>query len=124
MTVTTSCKLTQVLSYLLLHSSLSEISNNPGCTSGSKFVLKGSAGVRKQFVVVNGKPTMGFVLKGKKFPECEAYTDITPNVKCKEVTGLAEVSLERKVKKKGSNKHGPKTDSRVVNRGNDCDYIR
>ena len=63
--------------------------SKPGCSRGDKFVLKGAAGVRKQFLIMNGMPLLAFVEKKTKFHECSSFTDITANVACKEVPGLA-----------------------------------
>jgi hypothetical protein len=47
-------------------------------------------GVRKQFLIVNNVPILGFVKKGgDKFHDCESFNDITATVACKEVPGLA-----------------------------------
>lgn len=69
-------------------------SKGSGCSAdGSKFVLKGATGVRKQFLVLNGKTIIGFVKT--KFSDCAAsgFTDITSKVVCKVVAGLPGVIL-------------------------------
>ena len=55
------------------------------CTNGQKFVLKKAKGVRKQFMVVDGKKTLAFITKGKKFTECSTFLDITSKVKFKRI---------------------------------------
>jgi hypothetical protein len=72
---------------------LADIPSNTGCTNGNKFVLKGNTGVRKQFLIMTDKALLAFVTKGAKFTACTAFTDITTDVKCKEVTGLSSVDL-------------------------------
>jgi hypothetical protein len=51
--------------------------------SGSKFVVKQKTGVRKQFLILNGSPVLGFVTKKTKFTSCTSYTQVTSNVDCK-----------------------------------------
>ena len=55
------------------------------CTNGQKFVLKKAKGVRKQFMVVDGKKTLALITKGKKFTECSTFVDITSKVKFKRI---------------------------------------
>ena len=80
---------------------ISGITANTGCDSGNKFVIKQQTGVRKQFLVLNGEPIMAFInrwgltlssdaevkslvfLRGKKFTQCDSYTEITSSVVCK-----------------------------------------
>ena len=57
------------------------IENNP--ILGNKFVIRKKKGTRKQFVILNGSPVLGFVQKKKKFTSCKSYTQITANLKCK-----------------------------------------
>lgn len=53
-------------------------------STGSKFVVKQKKGVRKQFLILNGKVVLAFIKKkGGKFANCRAFEDITSNVKCK-----------------------------------------
>ena len=40
-------------------------------------------GVRKQFLLTNGKTIYGFATKGKKFADCKNFTDVTDSVACK-----------------------------------------
>ena len=63
--------------------------SNPGCTTGTKFVLKaGGNGVRKQFLILNGKIIQAWMKTGDKFArDCPTFTDITTSVKCTEVKG-------------------------------------
>ena len=51
--------------------------------SGNKFVIKQVRGVRKQFLILHGQPILGFVRNGKKFVDCDTYTDVTASVDCK-----------------------------------------
>ena len=50
---------------------------------GNKFVIRKMKGTRKQFLILNGNPVLGFVQKKKKFTSCKSYTQITANLKCK-----------------------------------------
>jgi len=72
---------------------LKDITGNSGCSSGQKFVLKGSSGVRRQFLIVSDNVILAFVVKKKKFTECTAFTDITTSVTCKSIDGLDSVDL-------------------------------
>ena len=75
-----------------------DVTNNTGCSDGehehysyyiyfffqgNKFVIKQKTGVRKQFLILNGSPVLGFVTKKKKFTSCSSYTEVTANVDCK-----------------------------------------
>ena len=51
--------------------------------SGDKFVITQVRGVRKQFLMLNGEAILGFVRNGKKFADCDSYTEITTKVDCK-----------------------------------------
>ena len=51
--------------------------------SGNKFVIKQVWGVRKQLLILNGEAILGFVRNGKKFADCDSYTEITTMVECK-----------------------------------------
>merc|ERR1719431_1132399 len=73
---------------------LGSVTLNDGCTDGNKFVIKQDPGVRKQFLILNGVIVLGFVTKGKKFADCEAYTEVTTEVDCKVVSGLSDVDLD------------------------------
>ena len=72
---------------------IASIVSNSGCSSGSKFVIKQQAGVRKQFLIMNGEAILAFVNKGKKFTACDSYTEVTSSVVCKVVSGLADVDI-------------------------------
>merc|ERR1712226_1089849 len=72
---------------------LKDITGNSGCSSGQKFVLKGSSGVRRQFLIVSDNVILAFITKKKKFTECTAFTDITTSVTCKSIAGLDSVDL-------------------------------
>ena len=50
---------------------------------GNKLVLKKKTGLRRQFLLLNGSPVLGFVQRKKKFTSCGSYTDITAQVDCK-----------------------------------------
>ena len=52
-------------------------------TKGYKFVIQQKPDVRKQFLILNGAPVLGFIDKGKKFASCFSYKEITSNVNCK-----------------------------------------
>ena len=51
--------------------------------AGEKFVIKQAKGVRKQLLILNGEAILGFVRNGKKFADCDSYTEITTKVDCK-----------------------------------------
>ena len=51
--------------------------------SGNKFVIKQVKGVRKQLLILNGQAILGFVRNGKKFADCDSYTELTTKVDCK-----------------------------------------
>merc|ERR1712226_301988 len=72
---------------------LKDITGNSGCSSGQKFVLKGSSGVRRQFLIVSDNVILAFITKKKKFTECTAFTDITTSVTYKSIAGLDSVGL-------------------------------
>lgn len=72
---------------------LCSVTANDGCTDGNKFVINQVKGVRKQFLILNGQAILGFVRNGKKFADCESYTEVTTNVDCKVVPGLIGVTL-------------------------------
>jgi len=74
---------------------ISSIKNIPACTDGTKFVIKQAKNTRKQFLMLEGEPIIAFVLNGKKFTDCESYTEVTSSVECKEVPALDEVDLDR-----------------------------
>jgi len=71
-----------------------DIATNSQCSDGNKFVIKRANETRKQFLILDNKPVLGFISKGKKFTDCTEYTEITNDVTCKEVSGLSSVSLE------------------------------
>ena len=50
---------------------------------GNKFVIKQVNNVRKQFLILNGQAILGFVRNGKKFADCDSYTEVTSMVDCK-----------------------------------------
>jgi hypothetical protein len=104
-----------VLSHLIIPPpSLTDIPANPGCTDGTKFVLKGRPMIRKQFLLLDNS-SLAFVAFKKKFPECTSFADITSSVTCKEISGLAGVDLAGKTT--GARKG-------VVTKGNRCEYIK
>lgn len=75
-------------------------------------MIKQAKNTRKQFLMLEGEPIIAFVLNGKKFTDCESYTEVTSSVECKvraaplppstslysflqEVPALDEVDLDR-----------------------------
>ena len=71
--------------------------SNTNCTTGTKFVLKGGGGVRKQFVILNGKIIHAWFTNGLKITNCTNFTDITSSVECAEIPGASLVELGSKV---------------------------
>ena len=69
--------------------------------AGTKFVIKQERGTRKQFLILNGEAVLAFVKKGEKFADCDAYTEVTTNIRCKEVDGLNTVTLDEKAPSSG-----------------------
>ena len=63
--------------------------------AGTKFVIKQDKGTRKQFLILNGEAVLAFVENGKKFVDCDSYTEVTTEVNCKTVDGLNTVDLEK-----------------------------
>ena len=61
--------------------------------TGHKFVITKQEGVRKQFLLLNGSPVLGFVNNNKKFSSCSSYTEVTADVDCK-VLPLVETLLQ------------------------------
>ena len=51
--------------------------------SGNKFVIKQVRGVRKQFIMLNGQAILGFVRNGKKFADCDSFTEVATKLDCK-----------------------------------------
>merc|ERR1740137_83841 len=72
---------------------LCDVIKNADCLDGNKFVIRKKRGTRKQFLILNGSPALGFVRRKKKFTNCKSYTQITSNLKCKEVSGLSSLDL-------------------------------
>merc|ERR1719320_549258 len=72
---------------------LCDVTNNTGCSDGNKLVLKKQKGLRRQFLLLNGSPVLGFIMRKKKFTSCEAYKDVTDTVDCKGVIGLSDLQL-------------------------------
>ena len=46
-------------------------------------MIKQAKNTRKQFLMLEGEPIIAFVLNGKKFTDCESYTEVTSSVECK-----------------------------------------
>ena len=94
---------------------LKNVVQNSGCSSGHKFVIgkDRNSDVRKQFLIMNDEPILGFVKRGKKFSACASYTDVTSNVGCKEIPGLASVDLSVRQNRQD-----------ISFNGNDCEYIK
>merc|ERR1719317_1894366 len=72
---------------------LCDVTNNTGCSDGNKLVLKKQKGLRRRFLLLNGSPVLGFIMRKKKFTSCEAYKDVTDTVDCKGVIGLSDLQL-------------------------------
>lgn len=72
---------------------LCEVINNVGCANGDKFVIRKMRGTRRQYLIMNGSPVLGFRQKKMKFSSCSSFTQITSSLKCKEVSGLNAVDL-------------------------------
>ena len=53
------------------------------CVDGTKFVIQQPKGARKQLLSIEGKVVLAFVKIGNKFADCETFTEITENIKCK-----------------------------------------
>ena len=58
---------------------------NPGCSTGDKLVLKRPP----QLLIMNSAPIVAFVARIQKFSECSIFSDITTQVNCNEIAGLA-----------------------------------
>merc|ERR1712062_220667 len=56
---------------------LCEVLNNTSCSNGDKFVIRKMRGTRRQFLILNGSPVMGFRQRKKKFSSCSSFTQIT-----------------------------------------------
>jgi len=67
--------------------------NGQNCADGSKFVISKEKGTRKQFLLVDGKDIIAFIKNGDKFANCSSFTDVTSQVTCKPVDGVASISL-------------------------------
>ena len=52
-------------------------------------MVKKVVGVRKQFLDIGDDVVLAFVENGKKFPQCESFTDVSANVSCK----VASISI-------------------------------
>merc|ERR1719312_2444478 len=72
---------------------LCEVLNNTSCSNGDKFVIRKMRGTRRQFLILNGRPVMGFRQKKKKFSSCPSFTQITATLQCKEVAGLNSLNI-------------------------------
>merc|ERR1719431_639230 len=72
---------------------LCDVPSNTGCSDGNKLVLKKQRGLRRQFLLLNGSPVLGFIMRKKKFTSCESYKDVTTTVDCKGVQGLSGLQL-------------------------------
>merc|ERR1711892_1197018 len=67
-----------------------------GCTTGQKFVIKSPKGTRRQFLMVDGSKIIAFLLSGKKITDCKGnLTDVTTQVSCKTIPGVADIKLLR-----------------------------
>jgi len=63
------------------------------CVDGAKFVVSKDKGVRRQYLYMEGRSVLAFVKNGEKFADCLNYTDVTADVKCKVLAGVASVPL-------------------------------
>ena len=81
-------------------------------------MVKKMVGVRKQFLNIGDDVVLAFLENGKKFPQCESFTEVSANVTCKVssiciiniliylmimkvLPGLSSVDLKESVKEKG-----------------------
>ena len=46
-------------------------------------MAKQAEGIRKQFLIAGDDVLLAFVQKGKKFPDCESFTEVSGDVSCK-----------------------------------------
>ena len=46
-------------------------------------MAKQAGGIRKQFLIAGDDVLLAFVQKGKKFPDCESFTEVSGDVSCK-----------------------------------------
>ena len=46
-------------------------------------MAKQAGGIRKQFLIVGDEVILAFVQKGKKFADCESFTEVSGDVSCK-----------------------------------------
>ena len=46
-------------------------------------MIKQPRGTRRQFLSIEGKVLLAFLTFGNKFWNCETFTEITENIKCK-----------------------------------------
>jgi len=70
------------------------LSNGNGCKTGDKFVLKAESGSRRQFLIISNKVILAFVSNTageKKFTDCATITDVTAQLTCKAVDGVADL---------------------------------
>ena len=58
-------------------------------------MIKQEKGTRKQFLIINGEAVLAFVKNGQKFADCDSYTEVTANIKCKAVSGLSNLDLQK-----------------------------
>ena len=45
--------------------------------------MKKQKGLRRQFLILNGSPVLGFIKRKNKFTSCDTYKDVTDSVDCK-----------------------------------------
>jgi len=123
---------------------LCDILKLDGCNDGKKVVITKKKGIRKQFLILNGSPVLGFVKRKKKFTSCNSYVHVTPKVKCKEVAGLDSLNISASNSSSGSSNGSflrsefeniltesiemVQSDSNDISerivRANDCEFIR
>jgi len=73
---------------------LCSLTSISGCDDGSKFVVKHSRDVHRQFIIFNNSPVLAFVAKKTQFANCSSFTEVTTNVNCKTVPGAENITLD------------------------------
>ena len=63
---------------------------NTSLFPGDKFVIRKMRGTRRQFLILNGRPVMGFRQRKKKFSSCPSFTQITATLQCK--AGFSDIA--------------------------------
>ena len=55
-------------------------------------MAKQAGGIRKQFLIVGDEVILAFVQKGKKFADCESFTEVSGDVSCK-VSSICKIII-------------------------------